>query len=160
VRQPPVWILVIDGGTARIYRTTGAADAHQARLEPIPGGEFIRSDPAHFGPRPGKNFSGALRNSGHGVTTHEGGKRRAEEAFVESVLAWIERPDHLDAFQRLVVAAPARTLGEIRSSLSPALAERLHQELHGDLTKLPIKELEHRVMASLRDIGIERRQAS
>lgn len=155
-----IWVLVIDGGAARIYRTTGTSNPHQARLEPVPGGVFSRSDPAHFGPRPGRNFASALRDSGHGVTTHEAGRRRAEQEFVGAVLAWIGKSDNLAAFQRLVVAAPARTLGEIRAALSPKLAGRVHREIHADLTKLPIKELEDRVIASLSDLGGGRRQAS
>jgi protein required for attachment to host cells len=160
VRQPLSWVLVADGGRARIYRTTGDIGAHRALLEPVPGGTFSRSDPAHFGPRPGNNFSSALRNSGHGVTTHDDQHRRAEEEFIGTVLAWIERPEHLSAFERLIVAAPPRTLGEIRLALIPALAERVHSEIHGDLTKLPIKELEQRVLPYLTSVGAERRQAS
>ncbi len=56
MKQPPTWILVMDGGTARIYRTTGAATSHQARLEAVPGGEFTRSDPAHFGRAPARTL--------------------------------------------------------------------------------------------------------
>jgi protein required for attachment to host cells len=160
VRQPGSWVLVADGGAARIYRTTGESSAHRTRLEAVPGGSFSRSDPAHFGPRPGKNFSSALRNSGHGVTTHEGLKRRAEEEFIATVLTWIEKPEQMAAFERLIVAAPDRALGEIRAALSPVLAGRIHREIHGDLIKLPIKELEERVLASMLDLGTERRQAS
>ena len=157
MRRPVNWILIADGGTARTYRTTGETGAHRARLEAIPDGSFTRSDPAHFGPRPGKNFASALRNSGHGVTTHEGQKRRAEQEFVAAVLAWIEKPEQLAAFERLIVAAPPRILGEIRMALSPALARRIHSEIHGDLMKLPIKELEKRVLASIFDPGAEQR---
>ncbi len=160
MRQPSSWVLVADGGTARIYRTTGDSGAHRALLEPVPDGAFSRSDPAHFGPRPGKNFASALRNSGHGVTTHEGLRRRAEEEFVATVLAWIAKPEHLAAFERLIVAGPPRTLGEVRLALSPVLKGKLQSEIHGDLTKLPIKELERRVLASMAGLGAERREAS
>jgi protein required for attachment to host cells len=160
VRQPLSWVLVADGGKARIYRTTGESGAHRALLEPVPGGAFSRSDPVQFGPRPGKNFASALRNSGHGVMTYESLKRRAEEEFVAAVLAWIEKPEHLATFERLIIAAPARALGEIRLALSPVLAGRIHGEIRGDLTKLPIKELEKRVLASIPEPGTERRHAS
>jgi protein required for attachment to host cells len=160
VKQPPIWVLVADGGAARVYRTTGDSGAHRALLEPVPGGTFSRADPAHFGPRPGKNFASALRNSGHGVTTHESQHRRAEEEFILAVLAWIERPEHLGVFERLIVAAPPRTLGEIRLALPAALAGKVHSEIHGDLTKLPIKELERRVIPHMSAIGVERRRAS
>jgi protein required for attachment to host cells len=160
VRQPISWVLVADGGIARIYRTTGENGAHRAQLELVTGGTFSGSDPAHLGPRPGKNFSSTLRYSGHGVTTHEGLKRRAEEEFIAAVLAWIEKPAHLAAFERLIVAAPPRTLGEIRFAASPALEVRIHREINGDLTKLPIKDLERRVMACILDLRAERSEAS
>jgi protein required for attachment to host cells len=160
VKLPPSWVLVMDGAMARLYRTTGESGPHRALLAPVSGGAFSRSDPAHFGPRPGKNFASALRDSGHGVTTHESRRRRAEEEFVGTVLAWIEKPEHLAAFQHLVIAAPARCLGEIRHALSAVLAARLHREIHGDLTKLPIKELEQRVLESMLDLTGDRRETS
>jgi protein required for attachment to host cells len=153
VKQPRSWVLVADGATAKVYRTTGESSAHRALLEPVSGGIFTRSDPAHFGPRPGKNFSSALRNSGHGVTTHEDLKRHAEEEFIIAVLAWLKKPEQIFQFEHLIIAAPPRALGEIRTALSPELAKKVHSELHGDLTKLPIKELEHRVLPHLVQIA-------
>ncbi|MGL4636143.1 MAG: host attachment protein [Beijerinckiaceae bacterium] len=157
MRIPLTWVLVADGATAHIFRTTGKSGAHRALLQPVPGGVFHRSDPAHFGPRPGKNFSSALRNSGHGVTTHENLKRHAEEEFVAVVLGWIEKPENLAAFENLIIVAPSRALGEIRSAMSQALLGRTHHEIHGDLTKLPVKELEERLLASLAGIAAEHR---
>jgi protein required for attachment to host cells len=139
------WVLVADGGTAKVYRTTGESSSHRVLLEPVPGGTFKRSDPAHFGPRPGKNFSSALRDSGHGVTTHEDLKRHAEEEFIIAVLAWLDKPKQISQFEHLIIAAPPRALGEIRRALSHELFRKVHSEIHGDLTKLPIKELEQRV---------------
>jgi protein required for attachment to host cells len=147
VRPFPAWLLVADGGKARIYRTTGDGDSLRVRLEPVPGGTFSRPDSGQFGPRPGH-------------TPHDAQKRRAEEEFLSAVLAWIEKPEHLAAFAFLIIAVPPRTLGEIRFALSPELAERIHGEIRGDLTKLPMTELERRISPYIPGIGSERKRAS
>jgi protein required for attachment to host cells len=102
----------------------------------------------------------AFLSSGHGETMHADQKRRAEEEFIATVLSWIAKSENLATFDRLIIAAPARTLGETRAALPASLAGRIYHEIHGDLLKLPIKELEKRVQASMLDLGTEGRQAS
>jgi protein required for attachment to host cells len=152
VKQAVSWVLVADGGTARVYRTTGETDTHRAWLEGVEGGEFTRLDPDHLASQSGKDMSRANGNSGHGIIDHEQVKRQAEVEFISAVLSWIGKGPHLHAFDQLVIVAPARTLGEIRKAMPSGLSGKIHREINGDLTKLPIKELERRVMASLQDI--------
>ena len=165
MKHPLTWVMVADGGAARVYRTTGETGAHQRQLELVPGGAFSRLDHAQLGPHSSENSPRSARDSGHGASrqtpaAREATKRRAEEEFIATVLAWIGKPEHLAAFERLIIAAPPRTLGEIRAALSPALKERIHGEIHGDLTKLPIKELEQRVLASSLSLAADRGEAS
>jgi protein required for attachment to host cells len=50
--------------------------------------------------------------------------------------------------KHIIVAAPPRTLAELRSHFSDAVKQRILAEVNKDLTKHPVYEIERHLVAS------------
>ncbi|MGL5117151.1 MAG: host attachment protein [Beijerinckiaceae bacterium] len=158
MKAPKTWVLVADAGAAIVYANTGETDAHHARLTPVPAGNFKRDDRRrHFGSPPDTGIANARGDAHHGVGSHEKRERLAETQFLEEVLAWLDQPAQLACFENLIIAAPPRALGELRAGMSSALQCKLSHEIHADLTKSPIKEIESHVLSHLIPISVAAR---
>jgi protein required for attachment to host cells len=58
-----------------------------------------------------------------------------EKRFVEAISEKINRAALANRFDRLIVAAPPRALGQVRQALSKAASGRLAAEVNKDLIK-------------------------
>jgi protein required for attachment to host cells len=158
MKAPKTWVLVADGGVAMVYASTGDTGEHQARLRPVPEGRFRRDDRRrHFGQPPDTGIANARGDAHHGVGSQENRARLAELQFLENVMEWLGSAPQLSKFENLIVAAPPRALGELRSAMSAAILQKLSHEIHADLTKSPIKEIENHVLSHLIPIKIASR---
>jgi len=134
------WILVADGGTAKVFEHLGPGKGlttvtdlkfEQEHLQ----AREINSD------RPGRSYSSvgpgrsAIEPSSDPVEVRE---RR----FVEHVADVLDGKLHEGAFHRLIVAAAPSALGDLRPAFSKALRDVIAVELPKDLTRLPTPDLE------------------
>jgi protein required for attachment to host cells len=142
-----LWMLVADGGGAHVYRGTGNKGTHVALIERVDGADFERDHHTPKGPQDGRDKAHAPTDAGHGVVAHERSRRRTETEFVKDVVAWLDEPARRETFDHLIVAAPPRVLGDIRGAMSPHLAAKVSREIHSDLVKAPIKQLESEFMS-------------
>lgn len=90
--------------------------------------------------RPGRAFSSVdARRGGVGQTDwHE----LEERHFARDVAAALEKIVRERKIKALVVAAPPRTLSELRNAFHADVKSRIVAEIDKDLTKLPIYEIE------------------
>ena len=90
--------------------------------------------------QPGRAFSSTdNRRSGVGQTDwHE----LEERHFVREVAAALEKVVRERKIKALVVAAPPRTLSELRQAFHSDVKSRIIAEIDKDLTKLPVYEIE------------------
>jgi protein required for attachment to host cells len=70
-----------------------------------------------------------------------------DKAFIKSLSEWLKKADQQDAFDKLILAAAPRTLGDLRDSLCAAVAGKIVAELNKDLINMPKDEFE-RYLAS------------
>ncbi|MGE0626946.1 MAG: host attachment protein [Hyphomicrobiaceae bacterium] len=138
------WIVIVDAARARVVEQVGkgkplkAVDGFSLETELKPTHEIV-SD------RAGRNFGDFPRHTFDPKTdAHRLEKRR----FVEQVVAMLDEQAPADAFDRLVLVAPPKALGDLRSALTPRLAAVVHAELSKDLTKTP----DHDLMSHLEDV--------
>jgi protein required for attachment to host cells len=133
MRGKVTWLVVADGQRATVYHNSGPGKG----LEIIPGlgghqevprNNEITSDAS--GRNRGPGTSGAAPMDG-GSNPHELEERR----FTEGVAAEVNRAALDKQFDRLILAAPPRTLGILRKSLSSHASDRVIAELDKDLTK-------------------------
>jgi protein required for attachment to host cells len=128
------WVLLADGQNAAVYLNDGLGQG----LTPLPEFTARRSGPDSHdiaSDRAGHRFGGAAR-AGSGATLPRNDPHEFEEKrFVEAAVERINRAALENRFDRLIVAAPPRALGQIRHALSKAAAERVAAEVNKDLLK-------------------------
>ena len=90
--------------------------------------------------RPGRTQSsvGLGRNSYEQADFHQ----IEEDRFAAETADMLKRRALANDFDKLIVVAPPRTLGELRKHYHKAVAERLVAELDKDLTGHPIPDIE------------------
>jgi len=91
--------------------------------------------------RPGRAFKRAGTNMRSGVETtdwHETEKER----FAKHVASTLEDLVRREKVKAIIIAAPPRTLAELRNALHADVKKRVLAEIDKDLTKLPVGEIE------------------
>lgn len=137
----PTWIVIADGMHARILRQ----DAPGAALVPALDQEMV--DPAVHGfardlksDQPGRAFdtgSGAR----HAMEPRHDPHVLEKAQFARRVAALVNEAAGRNAFAKLVLVAPPKTLGELRQDLDTQARQRVTGELARDLVRMPLKEL-------------------
>jgi protein required for attachment to host cells len=146
--MPTTWILIADGAKAKVL----AHDRKSGTLSPAFPQEFfgttaqskeIASD------RPGRSFESAGRGQPSDVGAHgrhameprTDPQRHAEYSFARELAEHLQDAANKNRFQRLVVVAAPRTLGDLRQLLPDPVKKLVSAELDKDLTNLPEREL-------------------
>jgi protein required for attachment to host cells len=144
-RPPLVWVVVADSQKAFIYQQ----NEHKFDLiaEAEPDEEAIPTE--------------AQKTTGH-ISASQGSiyytsdpmdreNHHDDKAFIRSLSEWLKKADQEDAFDRLILAAAPRTLGDFRDSLSDSVSGKIVAELNKNLINMPKDEFE-RYMASQKGI--------
>lgn len=128
------WILIADGGHARVLAHTGPGKPLEAvkglnfSQDPLSGQELAT------GLQSGRAAGGA-HGAGNGPELNPSDK--TEAGFIKGVVERLVVEQRHGRFDRLVIAAPPQALGDIRMALTPQLKEVVMAELHKDLTNIP-----------------------
>jgi protein required for attachment to host cells len=126
VKPKSTWILIADGKEARILEALG--DGRGYHEHTVRGGHRLPSGvetaPPH---RP--------------IDERPSGTRALEALFARQLGAMLASYLRNNAFDRLVLVAPAAMLGELRKMLSPAVREKIIVEIEKDLTGIPSNEI-------------------
>jgi protein required for attachment to host cells len=145
MKQIITWFLVANGTEARLFRSTGPGQG----VEPV-SGEIMRGpnlpDREIMSDRPGRTFDSAGQGR-HAMEPRTDPalveKRRFTHGLAETLNAALEREE----FDRLVLAAPPKILGQLREDLSKSVRAKVEAELSKDLTHLPVTDIEARLSA-------------
>lgn len=138
MNTPKTWILIADGGHARVLETLGignpliAADGWPIHKD-LPPNRDIESD------RPARTQEsvGAARHAVPAGDPH----RELKRSFAHDIADRLEASLAANAFGRLIVVAPPTTLGDLRQALSNAVAATVAAEVAKDLVKVPNPEV-------------------
>src|SRR5882672_12568334 len=71
----------------------------------------------------------------------------AKERFAGELADALYRHAHANLFDKLVIVAPPKILGNLRKALHPEVAERVAAEIPKELTSHPVAEIERLVAA-------------
>jgi len=131
-------VLLVNDKDARILENDGVGKglhqvAHIERDTAL-GAEIAYAD----GPGRSKGGSGGAH---HGMEPSTSEDRQNRERFAGHVLGETEALWTKGGFERLIVAAPAKMLGELRDRMPPVLAGGLQGDLAKDLLHTPVVEL-------------------
>jgi len=133
------WILIADGARARIVLNDGPGRG----LKPGPNKEFegvnapsreIASD------KPGRTFDSAGQGR-HSKEPRTDPHEHEQRTFHYRLAAYLGEAAKRGDFDRLVVVAPPKALGNLRAELTDAARKKIVGELNKDLTHVPIHDL-------------------
>jgi protein required for attachment to host cells len=133
-------IFVGDGRKALFLRNIGDEKFPNLKAERV----FVDENPSTHdqgSDKPGRAFKGAGTNQRSSMDTtdwHEIGEQR----FAHRVAAAMEQLVRERNAKALIVAAPPRTLAELRHSFHADVKRRIIAEIDKDLTKHPVGEIE------------------
>lgn len=139
------WVLVADGAKALLLENVG--DAEFPILE-------VRREDAQDNPptreqgtdRPGRLSDGP---SGHFSAVQDTDWHRlAEDRFAHDLADMLNARAEAHRFERLIVAAAPKVLGELRKTIHAQVAGRIVAELSMDLTNHPVDEIAKRIAAA------------
>lgn len=133
------WVLVGDGRRALFFSNHGDAElldlrVVETRVDDNPPTREQGTD------APGRAFSSFSpgRSAMDNVDWHELEEERFARAMADRINAAAESGE----MKEIVIVAPPRTLGEIRKDLSVKAQGKVAGELHKDLTRHPVPEIE------------------
>ncbi len=137
-------ILVGDGQKALFLRNRGTAQRVDLVVERI----FEQDNPAtrdQGTDRPGRSIAapGVARSAMEEVDWHH----MAKERFAGELAEALYRHAHANRFEKLIVIAPPKVLGNLRKAFHAEVADRVVAEIPKELTSHPISEIEKLVAA-------------
>jgi len=138
-------IFVGDGRKALFLRNAGDAKFLNLKTEQV----FVDENPPTHEQgtdRPGRGFARARTNRRSGVEMTDWHDLE-EHRFTQRVVAAMEMLVRERKVNALVVAAPPRTLAELRNSFHADVKSRIIAEIGKDLTKHPVGEIEKHLLA-------------
>lgn len=141
MKPKKTWIVIADGMHARILRQ----DKRGAALTPALDRELYEPTTHGFSrdlksDAPGRAFdtgSGAR----HSMESRIDPKTHEKQLFARRVAELINDAASRKTFDQLVLVAPPKTLGELRTQLGDGAKKLVIGEIHHDLVKTPINEL-------------------
>ncbi len=131
----PTWFVVADQSQAHLYRVRGT------RLEPVLEAVESLEHPE------GRKRMRADSAASSGTYWLHPEKAAAEEnrRFVRQVIDRLSKGQREREFTRLLIAAPASFVGDLREHYGTSLASVVHREIIGDFTHDPVRVLEQRM---------------
>lgn len=137
-------VFVGDGEKALFLRNKGDAELLNLVIERI----FEQDNPPtreQGTDRPGRSFAsaGTHRSAMEQTDWH----RIAEERFAGDVAERLYKQAHAGRFDKLVVVAPPKVLGNLRKAFHKEVAERVTAEIPKELTSHPVHEIERLLAA-------------
>jgi protein required for attachment to host cells len=136
------WVLVADGEKALLLENIGDAD--------LPVLQLRRADAQDNPPtheqgtdRPGRMSDGP---SGHRSAVEDSDWHRlAKDRFAHDLAEMLYARAQAHRFERLIVAAAPKVLGELRKTLHKEVSGRIVAELPLDLTNHPVDDMARRI---------------
>jgi protein required for attachment to host cells len=135
-KRKRTWIVVADGARARFFREnddrTGLVPALASDLV---GAEVHGRSSDLKSDRPGRTFTTAGGGTRHSYEPKHDFHKFEKHKFAAEVAKMLEQACVAGQFDRLVLVAPRRSLGELRTLLTKQVQQRVAEELPKDLTK-------------------------
>jgi protein required for attachment to host cells len=139
VKKTITWVVVADHQHGHAYQNDGP----NRGLQPVDGFSFdthLHPDREIVSDRPARVFSGA-GGTPHAVEPKTDPHREEGERFVARMSAALASAYDRGAFQRLLLIAPPRALGEFRTHLAGKVREKIVAEIDRDLTRAPLDQI-------------------
>lgn len=136
MKKQVTWILVADGGQAKTFLAANKQEIELLNETAIPNppSRDLVSD------RPGRTFD-SKGGGRHAKEPPSDAHDRAETDFIRSLAAQIDAAYEQKQFDRLIVVAAPKALGDLRAAYSKRLAQAVSSEIAKDVTNLSTADL-------------------
>ena len=129
------WIVIADGARARIVKNAGPGRGVEADANLVFRSEHRKLQEI-MADKPGRAFD-SVGKGRHAMAFGADAVREDERRFLQSLAARLEKEATAGSYDRLILIAPPRALGDLRAILSKPVKNRVHDEIAKDLTQLP-----------------------
>lgn len=143
VRRIVTWIAVADGAEVRIFQNEGVGKGVFELPDHAISSPRLRNRDIMAG-RPGRTFDRAGYGR-HAMEPLTDPQEVAERSFLRDVVYWLTEQAQCEAFDRLVIIAEPRALGEIRRVMPKTLAGKVQGEVAADLTHATPAQVQQRL---------------
>ncbi len=127
-------VLAADGGRARLFVHGNVHNFEQITAWDSPQARHLPGET-------NSDKSGSFRGSAY--DTEVDAQRHAQQLFAKELMQDIKQKEK--DFERIVIAAPPKFLGELRAHLTPAISQKL-STLTRDFTHLKPEEIRQRLI--------------
>jgi protein required for attachment to host cells len=138
MKHRTVWIVVSDGEHARFVTPAPKRAFHTQRVLDSPSAHLRSFDLGTDRPSRSMESATGIR---HAIASKHDLHEMEKRKFAHQVAHEINRASAQEAFDDVVLVAPAHTLNEIRNELDATTAAKLIGSLQKDLIKVPDHEL-------------------
>jgi protein required for attachment to host cells len=139
MKQKRTWVLIADARRARVFETRGKGTGLAAVPDMALDAELLPSR-ALGTDRPGRTFE-SVGSARHAMESPSDLHREQKRQFAHEIARAVHERHTTKSFDRLVVVAPAVTMGDLRAALPDDLKAITTAELVADLTKTPVAKL-------------------
>ena len=139
MKRKVTWILIADGARARVLNYLG----RQSGVEQLPGCDWLAPhapDRELGSDRPGRAFD-SVGKGRHAIDPHTNLHRSNKADFARQITNRLTQKLKAGAFERLVLIAPPKALGDIRNNLDQELSKCVYAQVPLDLTHVPNDEI-------------------
>ena len=147
--MPTTWVLIADGAKARVL----AQEKNFAQLKPAFEQEEFTGTRAQSkdiaSDRPGRSFDSGGQGR-HAMEPPTDPQRYAKYEFARELADRLEEAVHAHRFDKLVLVAAPKTLGDLRELLPDPVKTKVVAEIDKDLTKVPLRDLPKHLDAVLK----------
>tara|TARA_R110000772_G_scaffold232195_1_gene343492 strand:+ start:81319 stop:81765 length:447 start_codon:yes stop_codon:yes gene_type:complete len=142
MRKIVTWVIVADHQHAQVFNHDGPGHGIR-RVEGMTFETHLERSHDLMTDRPGRKagVGGAMRSMTPASDPH----RAAGEKFIAGISVEIAKAATRKAFERLVLVAPPRALGEFRKALPDRVRKMVTAEIDEDLTKADESDLADRL---------------
>lgn len=133
------WIVIADGAQARVFENHGPGKG----LTALPSEEMHkipRPSRAIAADRPGRSHD-RMGPGRHAMEPPTDPHREEKRRFADLLAEHLNEAAQAGSYDRLILVAAPKTLGDLRKALGKDAAAKLDGELDKDLTKVPEHEL-------------------
>ncbi len=138
------WIVVADGSRAHLFTFRDLEQGLMpAQLSGLPPPEDRIQSHTEKSDRPGRSISSG-DGAHHIVESHSDFRKLEKHKFTVAVAHALNHASLANEFDRLILIAPPRSVGEFRKCLSDEVLSRMHI-VAKDLGKAPLQEIRNHV---------------
>jgi len=151
-RLIPTWIVVADASRAEFFalaETDHGRGMERAAPVLLSNLEHHASDVKSD--KPGRGFSSSSSGVRHAYEPRHDYHKQQKHEFAHAVIAGLEKSFDAHVFERLVLVAPARMLGEMRALLPDRMKNCVWREIAHDYVKLDAAGIWARISPELKE---------